>query len=165
MSETSKRFSRSAALLVLAVLLTAPLALAQTNPPFVSIGSVRVDDPKGSVILLADGHRGNLAPSLGEAARLRYYQGGTLSDPNTKVPADPKVFSPGPTMRARVGKQGSLLFVNPINDKNFSYTFVTADGKANPAYGCDQASNPAVYPAKDVFPNCFHGSSTANIHF
>ena len=51
MSETSKRFSRSAALLVLAVLLTAPLALAQTNPPFVSIGSVRVDDPKGSVIL------------------------------------------------------------------------------------------------------------------
>ena len=163
MSETSTRFSRPAALF--AFLLVTLSATAQTNPSFVSVGSVRVDDPKGSVILLSDEDRSGLAPSLGGKAHLRYYQGWTLSNPSVKVPADPKVFSPGPTMRARVGSQVSILFLNRINDKNFSYTFVTADGKSNPAYGCDQASNPAVYPAKDVFPNCFHGSSTANIHF
>jgi FtsP/CotA-like multicopper oxidase with cupredoxin domain len=162
MSETSMRFSRSAALS--AFLLLAGFAAAQTNPPFANTGSVRVDDPKGSVILLADADRGGLAPPLG-TVHLRYYQGWTLSKPDVKVPADPSVFSPGPTMRARVGKQVSILFLNRINDKNFSYTFVTADGTSNPQYGCDEASNPAVYPAKDVFPNCFHGSSTANIHF
>ncbi len=163
MSETSLRFSRSAA--SFAFLLATFYAAAQTNPSFVDVGSVRVDDPKGSIILLADEDRGGLAPSLSGTAHLRYYQGWTLSNPDAKVPADPKVFSPGPTMRARVGKQVSILFLNRINDKNFSYTFVTADGTSNPQYGCDQASNPAVYPAKDVFPNCFHGSSTANIHF
>ena len=157
------RFSRSAA--SFAFLLVTSFATAQTNPAFVDIGSVRVDDAKGSVILLADEDRGNLAPSLGGKAHLRYYQGWTLSNPGVKVPADPTVFSPGPTMRARVGKQVSILFLNRINDKNFSYTFVTANGTSNPQYGCDQASNPAIYPAKDVFPNCFHGSSTANIHF
>lgn len=156
------RFSRFAA--SFGFLLLASFAAAQTNPSFVPVGSVRVDDPKGSVILLSDADRGTLGPTLG-TQHLRFYQGWTLSSPNTKVPADPSVFSPGPTMRARVGKQVSILFLNRINDKNFSYSRVTAEGTSNPQYGCDQASNPAVYPAKDVFPNCFHGSSTANIHF
>ena len=26
-------------------------------------------------------------------------------------------------------------------------------------------SNPGLYPGPDQFPNCFHGSSTANLHF
>lgn len=157
------RSSRTAA--VCALLLAASVASAQTNPSFVNPGSIRVDDPKGSVMLLADADRGNLAQPLG-TVHLRYYQGWTLADPKTKVPADPSVFSPGPTMRARVGSQVSILFLNRIDDANFSYTYVTEkDGKGNLQAGCDEASNPAVYPAKDIFPNCFHGSSTANIHF
>lgn len=161
MSESTKRFSPSAALL--GFLLVAPIAFAQTSPTYSNPGEVRVDDEKGSVILLNDSDRNVPAP-IGKQ-HLRYYQGWMLKSPDTKYPADPTVFTPGPTMRAAVGGKVSILFMNTINDKNFSYTFVTAKGKSNPQYGCDQAANPALYPAKDVFPNCFHGSSTANIHF
>jgi FtsP/CotA-like multicopper oxidase with cupredoxin domain len=147
---------------LIALLLSSLNGWAQTNS-FANPGEVRVDDKKGSIILLDDADR-TVPTSMG-TVHLRYYQGWNLSDPSKKYPADPKTFSPGPTMRAKVGSKVSIMFINSINDKNFSYTFVTANGKSNPQYGCDQSSNPAVYPAKDAFPNCFHGSSTANIHF
>jgi len=146
--------------LSIALLLVASMASAQTysNP-----GEVRVDDPQGAVMVMSDSDR-NVGGPVG-TAHLRYYQGWNLSNPSNKYPADPKTFTPGPTMRAKVGGKVSILFLNTVNDKNFSYTFVTANGTSNPQYGCDQASNPLVYPAKDTFPDCFHGSSTANIHF
>ena len=147
--------------LSIALLLAASNAAAQND--FANPGEVRVDDKKGSVILLKDADR--TVPTTMGTVHLRYYQGWTLSDPSKKYPSNPSTFTPGPTMRAKVGSKVSIMFINSINDKNFSYSFVTANGKSNPQYGCDQSSNPAVYPAKDVFPNCFHGSSTANIHF
>src|ERR1041385_4974852 len=144
----------------LVLLLAASLASAQTysNP-----GEVRVDDPKGAVMLMSDSDR-VVGQPVG-VSHLRYYQGWNLSNPANKYPSDPKKFTPGPPMRAKVGSKVSILFLNAVNDKNFSYTFVTENGTSNPQYGCDQASNPLLYPAKDVFPDCFHGSSTANIHF
>jgi FtsP/CotA-like multicopper oxidase with cupredoxin domain len=146
---------------LIALVLAASNAAAQND--FTNPGEVRVDDPKGSVIVLKDADR--TVPTTMGTVHLRYYQGWNLSDPSNKYPSNPSTFTPGPTMRAKVGNKVSIMFINSINDKNFSYSFVTANGKANPQYGCDQSSNPAVYPAKDVFPNCFHGSSTANIHF
>ena len=141
-------------------LFAAATASAQT---FSNPGEVRVDDPKGSVILLKDADR--TVPAPVGTAHLRYFQGWNLATPDVKYPSNPSTFTPGPTMRAKVGGKVALVFINAINDKNFSYTRVTANGTSNPQYGCDQAANPALYPAKDVFPNCFHGSSTANLHF
>jgi FtsP/CotA-like multicopper oxidase with cupredoxin domain len=144
----------------IALLLAASVASAQT---FTNPGEVRVDDPQGAIIQMSDADR-NVAAPVG-TVHLRYYQGWTLSNPSIKYPSDPKVFTPGPTMRAKVGSKVSILFLNTVDDKKFSYTFVTANGKSNPQYGCDQSTNPSLYPAKDTFPDCFHGSSTANIHF
>ncbi len=161
MSESAMRFSLAASMI--GFLIVAPIASAQVSPPYSNPGDIRVDDPKGSVILLSDADRNVPAP-VGKA-HLRYFQGWTLANPSVRYPSDPGTFTPGPTIRAKVGSKVSILFMNTINDKNFSYSFVTENGEANPQYGCDQSSNPAVYPAKDVFPNCFHGSSTANLHF
>jgi FtsP/CotA-like multicopper oxidase with cupredoxin domain len=74
---------------------------------------------------------------------------------------------PGPTLRARVGDLVQLTFLNQINPSNFGNSIDRGDQATGS--GCDESSN--GYPGKvpgaggDTFPNCFHGSSTANIHF
>jgi len=74
---------------------------------------------------------------------------------------------PGPTLRARVGDLVELTFLNQINPSNFGNSIDRGD--VNTGSGCDESSN--GYPTKvpgaggDTFPNCFHGSSTANLHF
>ena len=67
---------------------------------------------------------------------------------------------PGPTLRARVGDLVQLTFLNLVDPNVFPYSM----DQGEKSFGCDQTS---IYPANtgDQFPNCFHGSSTANIHF
>ena len=67
---------------------------------------------------------------------------------------------PGPTLRARVGDLVQLTFVNQINPADFGDSIDRGD--RDTGTGCDETS---VYPGKDTYPDCFHGSSTANIHF
>jgi FtsP/CotA-like multicopper oxidase with cupredoxin domain/plastocyanin len=64
---------------------------------------------------------------------------------------------PGPTLRARAGDFIELTFLNQIDPSKF--------GQSIDAIDCESTS--AGYPggAKDTFPNCFHGSTSANIHF
>src|SRR5689334_20491690 len=66
----------------------------------------------------------------------------------------------GPTLRARVGDFIELSFKNDIDPTKWGNSIDKGDEEA-----CDSTS--AGYPgsAKDTFPNCFHGSTTANIHF
>jgi FtsP/CotA-like multicopper oxidase with cupredoxin domain len=76
-------------------------------------------------------------------------------DPNK--PAEPL---PGPTLRARVGELVELTFLNQIDMNNFP--------KSLDKGTCDAVTG--IYPTApgdgtDVYPNCFHGSVTANIHF
>jgi FtsP/CotA-like multicopper oxidase with cupredoxin domain len=98
---------------------------------------------------------------------MRAYQiGGT---PSATGPANPL---PGPTLRARVGDLVELTFLNQINTGDFGNSIDQDLVKGGT--GCDQVSG--VYPATtqtkggksvpvDTFPNCLHGSSTANIHY
>ncbi|MEA2462818.1 MAG: hypothetical protein QOJ98_565 [Acidobacteriota bacterium] len=71
---------------------------------------------------------------------------------------------PGPTLRARVGDMIELTFLNNVNPAVFNNS---RDGGAGIDKGdqqqCDDSS--AGYPGRDKFPNCFHGSTSANIHF
>lgn len=78
----------------------------------------------------------------------------TSFPPPTKGLADPM---PGPTLRARVGDFIELTLINQIDPSKF--------GQSIDAVDCESTS--AGYPggAKDTFPNCFHGSTSANIHF
>jgi FtsP/CotA-like multicopper oxidase with cupredoxin domain len=71
---------------------------------------------------------------------------------------------PGPTLRARVGDVIELTFLNNIDPAKFN---LSRDGGMGVDRGdqrqCDDSS--AGYPGADTYPNCFHGSTTANIHF
>ena len=68
---------------------------------------------------------------------------------------------PGPTLRAEVGKLVELTFLNQINPANFADSIDRGDYQTGS--GCDETS--FGYPGGDKYPNCFHGSSTANLHF
>ena len=68
---------------------------------------------------------------------------------------------PGPTFRARVGDLFQLTFLNQIDVGNFPQSIDR--GETGVGGGCDQST--AGYPGQDKFPDCFHGSSTGNIHF
>jgi FtsP/CotA-like multicopper oxidase with cupredoxin domain len=72
---------------------------------------------------------------------------------------------PGPTLRARVGDLIELTFLNQINPADFGDSVDRGD--TNDGSGCDESSNgyPKVRGGMDTHPDCFHGSTTANIHF
>jgi FtsP/CotA-like multicopper oxidase with cupredoxin domain len=89
------------------------------------------------------------------------YQGAI--DPPMPPPNQPPALSPvapGPTLRARLGDVVQLSFINQVNQNNFDEDLdiekCTTVGQGG-----------ATYPkrAGDVFPDCLHASSTANIHF
>ncbi|HKP39151.1 MAG TPA: multicopper oxidase domain-containing protein [Pyrinomonadaceae bacterium] len=63
---------------------------------------------------------------------------------------------PGPTLRARVGDIIQITFVNTIYPNHFGRSIDNGDT----GVGCDQP-----VPPGDTFPDCFHGSSTGNIHY
>ncbi len=89
-------------------------------------------------------------------------------------PGDLNELQVGPTLRARVGDFIELTFLNNINPAVFG---ASSDGTTKTDVGdtgnCDNTSAP--YPGNvvdskgklisDSFPNCFHGSTTANLHF
>ena len=87
------------------------------------------------------------------------------------VPYSPNTMSgayhvpmPGPTLRARVGDLIQLTFINQINPANFPYSIDQGEkAKTGRGGGCDESN--AGYPGGDKYPDCFHGSSTGNIHF
>jgi FtsP/CotA-like multicopper oxidase with cupredoxin domain len=90
-----------------------------------------------------------------------------------KVPPSPGGIIdpvPGPTLRARLGDVVELTFLNQINPSRFPYSIDQGEKVGTSGIGCD-TSNPGDpakgYPARigDKFPDCFHGSSTGNIHF
>jgi FtsP/CotA-like multicopper oxidase with cupredoxin domain len=74
---------------------------------------------------------------------------------------------PGPTLRARVGDIVELTFLNQLGGE---ISWNTLD-RGEKGQGCDQGfsrqkgQTTNVYPGLDEFPDCFHGSTTGNIHF
>jgi FtsP/CotA-like multicopper oxidase with cupredoxin domain len=109
----------------------------------------------------------------------RFYQ----NTENTK-PMDINVVHrpvPGPTLRGKVGDVVNLTFLNQIDPLDFNQSVTDQLYKATgdlalPGVGCDSSGPPINYPnvgndpktgkpTIDSLPNCFHGSSTGNIHF
>lgn len=118
-----------------------------------------------AVIISADQQR-NLWPISGtppcNATTMRYYWGYPQAQgpswwanwlTQNSIGAQEPI--PGPTLRARVGDQIQILFLNQINPQDFSNSQDLAQ--------CDISSN--GYPGSDTFPDCIHSSTTTNIHF
>jgi len=93
---------------------------------------------------------------------------GTNTTPPTPVTPKNQYGTPlpGPTLRARVGDLVQLTLLNQIDTGVFPYSIDR--GETSASGGCDQTS---LYPTNtaagvaDTYPDCFHGSSTANMHF
>ena len=82
--------------------------------------------------------------------------------PTTGDQAEPL---PGPTLRARVGDIVQISLLNEVDAAWFGLTY----DRGEQGLGCDESMGPdgQIYPGntRDIMPNCFHGSSTSNLHF
>src|SRR5262249_31223956 len=78
---------------------------------------------------------------------------------------------PGPTLRARVGDQVEITYLNRVRTEEFPGG--TIDRAEKGEDGCDSVVNRIgenIYPEgkgqiMDSGPNCFHASTTVNLHF
>lgn len=152
-------------------------AVAQVNcpnpppPTLVPVGEIA---SKGTgklqaVINVVNGNRN--VPGSSKQLMLRYYAGYTpnnLTKPVWPITAN---AGPGPTLRCEVGDSVQITLLNQVNVAAFQGSLYS--GEKGTATGCDEVTmvdpkNPAdtnFYPANDKFPNCFHASSAANLHF
>jgi FtsP/CotA-like multicopper oxidase with cupredoxin domain len=138
------------------------------SPAFANPDEIRFRPTENRLLAIMEIVSGQyLIPSVGSET-LRQYRGW---DPANPIPPNPNV-SPGPTLRARLGDQVQISFLNKIDDSQFPYSFDTEPKPGLSSFGCDRSGTFDTatgtylpYPANDIFPNCFHGSSTANIHF
>jgi FtsP/CotA-like multicopper oxidase with cupredoxin domain len=101
---------------------------------------------------------------------LRYFDGYNPNTPNMKL-VSPTAVGPGPTLRCELGDVVNITLLNQVKVQDFGGSLDSGEeGRGN---GCDQAtkinadgsSDKYWYPATDKYPNCFHGSSSANLHF
>ncbi|MBI4904008.1 MAG: multicopper oxidase domain-containing protein [Acidobacteria bacterium] len=166
--ETSRTSSRRAFLrrtglaatgLALADLLPTA-ALAQALPVVPEIQAV--NGVLSAVMNLSDGQR--MVPNQG-STHLRMFRGWPMSKNSSAAVPAATPAGPGPTLRMRVGNRVNILLLNGIDDSQFSYSR-DIGGCDVGAGGPPKPGQPANgYPFTDTFPNCFHGSSTANIHY
>ena len=149
--------------------LTPPASAQLGSKELVNPPEIRSDPAKKrlrEVIELVNGQF--KIPSV-ETTQLRQFRG---RNAKPEVPAG--TISPGPTLRARLGDQIQIAFLNKTDRTMFPFSYVTGRDKPPPppfsSLGCDKSGLPDgngkfPYPAADIYPNCFHGSTTANIHY
>jgi FtsP/CotA-like multicopper oxidase with cupredoxin domain len=168
-----------------AMLVQMPSAGAQLLPdclppgqPLLRIPELISQDGKlrGTILLADEQQRVNF--STGCALQyMRYFRGEKAVTPQAMPqpgvppapPPPPGARSayidpvPGPTLRARLGDLIELTFLNQIDPNHYGDSIDRGEN----AGACDATSGSPGYPqsANDTFPDCFHGSSTGNIHF
>jgi FtsP/CotA-like multicopper oxidase with cupredoxin domain len=148
------------------------------SPPFANPSEVRYRAGEKRLRAVMELNSGNyMIPNVGTAT-LRQLRGWDPTQPAPPLKTD---IGPGPTLRARLGDLVEISFLNKIDDRQFPYTFVTDSPGGLSDFGCDKSGTRAPadtsaspdpragkvnpYPSDDKYPNCFHGSSTANIHY
>lgn len=168
-----------AAIIGLALLFTLPAGAHRNglatepqlgSPPFANPSEVRSRANEKRLRMVMNLISGNYSIPNAGRENLRQFRGWDAAQPAPDLTNDS--ISPGPTLRTRLGDLVEISFLNKIDDSKFPYTFVTDSPPGQSDFGCDKSGtrDPKTgiilpYPAKDKFPNCFHGSSTANIHF
>ncbi len=159
-----RRTMSAAAAIALAELVGLPEAEAQLGSPnFKNPAEIpfRKDEKKLRAVMEMFSGKFDI-PNVGNARLLRQFRGW---DPKNPAPPVPTAVGPGPTLRARVGDKVEITTLNRIDDSLFAYTFDTNSKPGLSSFGCDVSGDGKLYPSADKFPNCFHGSSTGNIHF
>jgi FtsP/CotA-like multicopper oxidase with cupredoxin domain len=161
----------------IATSLPSVLTHAQTGAPveLQKIGElVSKDKLLKGVIRITNGTKN--IPGWTTRPMLRYFEG---YDPRSNAavwPTNKSGCYPGPTLRVGIGERVELTLINKVDVGAFAGSLDQAESGMTD--GCDRATNAATstampepdkkwYPETrgDTFPNCFHGSSTANLHF
>lgn len=160
-------------------------AWAQACPPgqplqsIMEIKSSSATKTLQAVLKILDENRTYLAPPISGAAgcvpnsgQMRYIAGYDPTNPRMVWPTTKGVPSPAPTLRARLGDRVQITLLNHVNVKNFPGTLDVAEHGVS---ACDQnksvgpgGTSVNTYPGDPSFetpPNCFHGSSSTNLHF
>jgi FtsP/CotA-like multicopper oxidase with cupredoxin domain len=104
-----------------------------------------------------------------QSGQMRYITGSKPGGPQLwpKTQGTPQ---PGPTLRARVGDTVQVTLLNQVDVNAFGSSLDAGER----GEGCDVATSAGptgatnTYPGNppfDTMPDCFHGSSTANLHY
>lgn len=155
-------------------------AVAQSCPPATvnspalnAIGQITSQGGKLQAIMRIKNERRAL-PGYVQPPMLRYFTGSRL-DGSQNWPSTPGQPVPGPTLVAEIGDTVQVALLNETKVSDFAGTLDQAETGQTGGTGCNSATqvtsaNPPtsknIYPGTfDQFPNCFHGSSTGNLHF
>jgi FtsP/CotA-like multicopper oxidase with cupredoxin domain len=157
-----------------------------TSQPLNAIGQVTSQGGKLQAIMRVRNET-RAVPGFSKPPMLRYFAGsrqdGTQVWPGTAQKGQPV---PGPTLVAELGDVVQIALLNQTKVSEFNGTLDMAETGRTDGTGCNSATQVAVtaanptgnpptpasqttqniYPGTfDTFPNCFHASSTANLHF
>jgi FtsP/CotA-like multicopper oxidase with cupredoxin domain len=160
---------------------------AQTGEKLMTIGEIK--KPAGStgpvqgVIKVLNERKAYLAkssasgnPPVCQYGEMRYFAS-SLPNGSQMWPTTHGLPTPGPTIRARVGDTVEITLLNQVDVQQFANsrdTGVKPLDQGDEGYGCDVATTTGpsgssnTYPGNppfDTMPDCFHGSSTANLHY
>ena len=159
------------AIVIVISLLTPPAAAHLADPVFANpkeIPSRAGEKRLRAVIELIDG-KYSIPNIPGNPPALRQFRGWDAAQSQPSPAPDGTSAAPGPTLRVKLGDQVQIAFLNKVNEQNFFYSQVQGGPPGLSSKGCDKTydstTDTFLYPRKDLFPNCFHGSSIANIHF
>ncbi|HKP82437.1 MAG TPA: multicopper oxidase domain-containing protein [Pyrinomonadaceae bacterium] len=103
-----------------------------------------------------------------ECGQMRYISGYDMNNPSNVWPKTKGFPSPGPTLRASVGDTVQITLVNNVNTSNFPGNQLDVAEKGTTDTACAEVDSGTTYPGKptwETLPNCFHGSSSTNLHF
>jgi FtsP/CotA-like multicopper oxidase with cupredoxin domain len=174
--------------LLAAILLQEGAARAQyvACPPTMDLTTEKLPEIVSSggrlrgTVVLADEQRTEVLPAKPNLAaqcvpQLRRFYQDHESPPSSGPGSTVSRPIPGPTLRASLGDVVELTFLNQINTLDYGNSIdrwenLPAGAASAPGAGCDTVTNGSSYPVlspteTDEMPNCFHGSSTGNLHF
>jgi hypothetical protein len=150
---------------------TPPAAAHLADPTFANpeeISSRAGEKRLRAVIEIIDG-KYSIPNIPGDPPALRQYRGWDAAKSRPTPPPAGTPAAPGPTLRVRLGDQVQIAFLNKVDEENFFYSQVKGGLPGLSSKGCDKTYDSVtgtfLYPLKDLFPNCFHGSVMANIQY
>jgi FtsP/CotA-like multicopper oxidase with cupredoxin domain len=150
--------------------------------PLVEIGAIKkapgATGPVQGVIQVLNENKMYIASSKAgggatvcQSGQMRYLQGSIVGNATPVWPPKNGNPAPGPTIRAKVGDTVQITLLNQVDVAAFGQSLDSGE-KGD---GCDVATTPTTgggsintYPGNPPFdnmPDCFHGSSTANLHY
>jgi FtsP/CotA-like multicopper oxidase with cupredoxin domain len=138
--------------------------------PLVPIGEITSNgNTLQAVLKVVNGARQVPTVNGNKNVMLRYYSGyNSMHNTQGWPPNNRLAPGPGPTFRCKLGDQVQIAFMNKVNVSAFPAS--TFNGENGTSTGCDEGTTNTDqnwYPMTtgDLFPNCFHASSAANVHF